>query len=67
MHRTGPQTFCASIDQGFDTFWIFRVNHVHKSRVDPPPGFYRVETADHQTELHIVVITLVLNLAVVSV
>lgn len=59
-------TFSASIDQGLQALWHLWIDHVDKRRVDPPSGFYRIEPANDDIELHVIVFAFVLDLSVVS-
>ena len=64
---TGTQrTFSATVNQWFETLWILRVDEIDECGVDPSTGFNRVQTADDNVELHVIVVILVLNLAKVS-
>ena len=62
MHTLGT-----TVNQWLKTLRVLWIHHVHKCRVDPPTSFYGIETADDEVELHVVVIVLVLDFAVVPV
>jgi hypothetical protein len=61
----GSHTFSASIDQRLQAFRVFHIHQIYQSRVDPSPSFDAVQTANNNIELHVEVIVLVLNLAIV--
>lgn len=59
-------TFCSAINQRFQALFIFLVDHVHQRRVDPSPRRDRVEPGDDNIELHVKVVTKILDLVVMS-
>ena len=61
------RTFRAAVDERFQALRIFWVDEVYECCVDPSPCFYRVQATNYEVELHVVVIILVLDFAVVPV
>lgn len=63
--HAGP-TFSAAIDQRLETFWDLWVDEVDESGAHPPASVDRVQSADDEIELHVVVVIFILNLAMVA-
>lgn len=58
-------TFCSSINERLQTLHITRVDHAHKSSVDPAPCFNAIKSAYYHFKLHVVVFVLVLDFPIV--
>lgn len=59
-------TFRASVDQRLQALRVLLVHQPDQGRAHPPPRVDRIESADDHVELHVVVVVLVLDLAVVA-
>lgn len=60
------RTFCTTINQRLETLWILWIYQVYESRINPSSSFHRIETANDQVKLHVVIVILVLDLSIVS-
>lgn len=66
LTRSSSLTFCAAVNERFQTLWVLRINQVYERRVDPPTRLHRVEATNHEIELHVIVVVFVLNLSKVA-
>lgn len=60
------EPFGATVDQRLEGLWVLHVHHVDERGVDPATRLDAVQAADDQLELHVVLLVLVLDLAVVG-
>jgi hypothetical protein len=60
-------TFGATVDEGLEAFRNFRVNKIDESSIDPATRLHRVQSADYEVKLHIIIVAFVLDFAMVSV
>jgi hypothetical protein len=58
----GELTLSATVDQGFQALWVLRVDKVDERGVHPSPRLDRVEPANDEVELHVVIVAFVLDL-----
>ena len=59
-------TFCAAINKRLEALRVLRVYKVHKRGIYPATGLNRIQSADHEVELHVIVVILILNLSVIT-
>jgi hypothetical protein len=59
-------TFGSSINQWLKAVFIFWVNQVDKCGVDPSPGLNAVQATNDYVELHVKIVVLVLDLAIMG-
>lgn len=59
-------TLGAPIHKRLQTLHVVHVHHFAEFVVDPAAGFNAVEPANHNVELHVIIVVLVLNLATIG-
>lgn len=59
-------TFCTTIDQWFQAFFILRIHHIDESGINPSTRTDGVQASDDDVELHVEVLVVVLNLVVMT-
>ena len=67
MEKWEAKTFCPAVNQWLHTLWILRIHEIYERCIDPTSRFYRIETADNEIELHVVVVIFILDLSVITV
>ncbi len=66
MGKWEANTFCSAVNQWLHTFRILRIHEIYERCIDPTSCFYRIETADDEIELHVVVVVFVLNFSMIT-
>lgn len=64
--RLALEALGAAVDERLEAVGVVAVDEVDEGGADPPARVDRVEAADDEVELHVVVVVLVLDLAVVA-
>lgn len=65
--KGGKLTLRTTVNERFETLWNVRVDEIDERRAHPPSSIHRVESTDDNVELHVIVVVLVLNFAIVSI
>lgn len=61
------KTFSSAVNQWFQTLGFLRIYEIYEHSIDPTSCFYRIESADDDIELHVVLVIFVLNLSIKTV
>lgn len=64
--RVKRLTFRSTINQWLETLRHLWVDQIHQRSAHPPSGVNRIQATDDEVELHVIIVVLVLNLAVIS-